>query len=108
MLIFGKKAYSGPRPLPLAYAMYAFINVDNCERPLNKTTIESVSEQAEHCYSKACMTEHGDYYLEDCVPCLVLQQRYKCKDYIQHLTLFAANYYHTGLKSTSVYHWILL
>ena len=25
-----------PDPLPLAYAVYAFINVDNCERPLNK------------------------------------------------------------------------
>ena len=24
-----------PDPLPLAYAVYAFINVDNCERPLN-------------------------------------------------------------------------
>ena len=23
-----------PDPLPLAYAVYAFINVDNCERPL--------------------------------------------------------------------------
>ena len=22
-----------PDPLPLAYAVYAFINVDNCERP---------------------------------------------------------------------------
>ena len=35
MLIFGGKAYGGPRPPPLAYAVYAFINVDNCERPLN-------------------------------------------------------------------------
>ena len=35
MLIFGGKAYGGPRPPPpLAYAVYAFINVDNCERPL--------------------------------------------------------------------------
>ena len=33
MLIFGGKAYGGPRP-PLAHAVYAFINVDNCERPL--------------------------------------------------------------------------
>ena len=24
-----------PDPLPLAYAVYTFINVDNCERPLN-------------------------------------------------------------------------
>ena len=37
MLIFGRKAYSGPRPL--AYAVYAFINVDNCERPLNDSDI---------------------------------------------------------------------
>ena len=29
MLIFG-----GKTPSPLAYAVYAFINVDNCERPL--------------------------------------------------------------------------
>ena len=37
MLIFGVKAYGGPiPPSPLAYAVYAFINVDNCERPLTK------------------------------------------------------------------------
>ena len=30
--IFRKKVYGGPRPL--AYSLYAFINVDNCERPL--------------------------------------------------------------------------
>ena len=40
MLIFRKKAYSGPRPLPLAYSLYAFINVDNCERPLKHHPIE--------------------------------------------------------------------
>ena len=34
MLIFGGKAYGVPRLPPLAYALYAFINVDNCERPL--------------------------------------------------------------------------
>ena len=38
MLIFGGKAYGGPRPLPLAYAVYAFINVDNCERPLRSVS----------------------------------------------------------------------
>ena len=37
MLIFGGKAYGGPIPPPLAYAVYAFINVDNCERPLTVT-----------------------------------------------------------------------
>ena len=35
MLIWGGvEAYGGHRPPPLAYAVYAFINVDNCERPL--------------------------------------------------------------------------
>ena len=38
MLIFGGKAYGGPRP-PLAYAVYAFINVDNCERPLRLVSL---------------------------------------------------------------------
>ena len=28
-----------PDPLPLAYAVYVFINVDNCERPLTMSTI---------------------------------------------------------------------
>ena len=36
MLIFGRKSYGGPRPPPLAYSLYAFINVDNCERPLRQ------------------------------------------------------------------------
>ena len=36
MLIFrGKKRTLVPDPLPLAYSLYAFINVDNCERPLS-------------------------------------------------------------------------
>ena len=35
MLIFGEKRTVVPDPLPLAYAVYAFINVDNCERPLS-------------------------------------------------------------------------
>ena len=30
----GGKRMVVPDPLPLAYAVYAFINVDNCERPL--------------------------------------------------------------------------
>ena len=33
----GKKRTVVPDPLPLAYAVYAFINVDNCERPLKKS-----------------------------------------------------------------------
>ena len=43
MLIFWGKAYGGPRPLPLAYAVYAFINVDNCERPLTKFLVQPVA-----------------------------------------------------------------
>ena len=35
MLIFGEKRTVVPDPLPLAYAVYALINVDNCERPLS-------------------------------------------------------------------------
>ena len=34
MLIFRKKAYSGRRPPPSVLSLYAFINVDTCERPL--------------------------------------------------------------------------
>ena len=34
MLILGEKRTVVPDPLPLAYSLYAFINVDNCERPL--------------------------------------------------------------------------
>ena len=33
-LFSGKKRTVVPDPLHLAYAVYAFINVDNCERPL--------------------------------------------------------------------------
>ena len=40
MLIFGEKRTVVPDPLPLAYAVYAFINVDNCERPLNEFTFQ--------------------------------------------------------------------
>ena len=32
----GGGTYSDPRPPPPAYSLYAFINVDNCERPLNQ------------------------------------------------------------------------
>ena len=28
-----------PDPLPLAYTVYAFINVDNCERPLRVSVV---------------------------------------------------------------------
>ena len=35
MLIFGGKSVRWSHtPSPLAYAVYAFINVDNCEQPL--------------------------------------------------------------------------
>ena len=35
MLTFGENVrWVVPDPLPLADSMYAFINVDNCERPL--------------------------------------------------------------------------
>ena len=36
MLIFRKKRTVVPDPLPLAYSLCAFINVDNCERPLTQ------------------------------------------------------------------------
>ena len=36
MLIFGGESVRWSQtPSPLAYAVYAFINVDNCERPLS-------------------------------------------------------------------------
>ena len=34
----GKSVRWSQTPSPLAYAVYAFINVDNCERPLTKFT----------------------------------------------------------------------
>ena len=37
MLIFRKKSVQWSQtPSPLAYSLYAFINVDNCERPLKE------------------------------------------------------------------------
>ena len=37
MLIFGGKSVRWSQtPSPLAYAVYAFITVDNCERPLSQ------------------------------------------------------------------------
>ena len=43
MLIFGKKSVRWSlTPSPLAYAVYAFINVDNCERPLSQIELVSL------------------------------------------------------------------
>ena len=48
MLILGGESVRWSQtPSPLAYAVYAFINVDNCERPLMHITVETrfVNEQ---------------------------------------------------------------
>ena len=53
MLIFGEKSVRWSQtPSPLAYAVYAFINVDNCERPLTNIIVTSMR--------KRCSTTHAD------------------------------------------------
>ena len=60
MLIFeGKSVRWSQTPSPLAYAVYAFINVDNCERPLKNVDDEFLNmlmTSRQHIYSKANST----------------------------------------------------
>ena len=53
MLILGEKRKVVPDPLPLAYSLYAFINVDNkkknyCELPLTATQTNTDNVQADN------------------------------------------------------------
>ena len=52
-------------PSPLAYAVYAFINVDNCERPLNATRkMYSMLNQFYSCI--LCQQGKTNFYVKKC------------------------------------------
>ena len=58
--------YGGPRPPPrLTYPLYAFINVDNCERPLSALTVLPFPASA---VLRMCRPDRADTSLEPC-PC---------------------------------------
>ena len=79
MLMFGENARWSHPPSPLAYSLYAYINVDNCERPLRlyslhvgtiysfQQTVLIISRVKRvigtSWYSRAYDTSHGEDYL---------------------------------------------
>ena len=55
-----------PNPLPLAYAVYAFINVDNCERPLMCLLVGDVIMDLDFGHFEALWPEAGSGCVRRC------------------------------------------